>query len=69
VSHTGGPAALGLTLDDDRPIDMAGWAEASDGWFDLLPGESRTVRVRWADAPREDRRLRLHGWNVDVVVA
>ena len=41
---------------------------ASDGWFDLLPWESRTVDVRWADAPVEGRRLRLHGWNVDVAI-
>jgi beta-mannosidase len=69
ISHVRGPAALGLVLDDDRPIEDPGWAEASDGWFDLLPGESRTVRVRWVDGPPDGRRLRLHGWNVDVPVA
>jgi hypothetical protein len=68
LAHVGGPAALGLVIDDDRPIDEPGWAEASDGWFDLLPGESRTVEVRWADAPPGGRRLRLHGWNVDVAI-
>ena len=68
IAHEAGPAALGLVLDDDRPIEAPGWAEAADGWFDLLPGEATTVRVRWADAPRQGRRLRIHGWNVDVVV-
>jgi beta-mannosidase len=68
LAHVGGPAALGLVVDDDRPIDLPGWAEASDGWFELLPGESRTLDVRWADAPADGRRLRLHGWNVDVAI-
>jgi beta-mannosidase len=64
VSHRDGPAALGLRIEDDRPIDAPGWAEPSDGWVDLLPGETWTVDVRWADAPAIDRRLRLSGWNV-----
>jgi beta-mannosidase len=68
LAHVDGPAAIGLVVDDDRPIEMPGWAEAADGWFVLLPGERRTVDVRWAGAPEAGRRLRLHGWNVDVVV-
>jgi hypothetical protein len=68
LAHVGGPAALGLVVDDDRPIDLPGWAEASDGWFELLPGESRTLDGRWADAPAGGRRRRLHGWNVDVAI-
>ncbi len=68
LGHRGGPAAVGLMVDDDRPFAAPGWAEADDGWFDLLPGEVREMTVRWADAPADGRRLRVHGWNVDVVV-
>jgi beta-mannosidase len=68
LAHRGGPAAVGLVVDDDRPVEAPGWAEADDGWFVLLPGETHEVRVRWADAPADGRRLRVHGWNVDVVV-
>jgi len=66
--HTGGPAALGLTLSDDRPIEVPGWAEPDDGGFDLLPGEERRVAVPWADAPLHGRRLVIGGWNVDPIV-
>ena len=68
LAHRGGPAALGIAVDDDRPFAAPGWAEPHDGLVDLLPGERRTIGVRWADAPPAGRRLRVHGWNVDVVV-
>jgi beta-mannosidase len=64
ASHRGGPAALGLRVEDDRPIEAVGWAEPSDGGVDLLPGETWALDVRWADAPSDGRRLRLGGWNV-----
>jgi beta-mannosidase len=67
LGHAGGPAALGLVVTDDRPIAMPGWAEVADSGFDLLPGEERTVSVRWADAPSEGRRLVIGGWNVDPI--
>ena len=68
LGHRGGPAAVGLIGRRRRPFAAPGWAEADDGWFDLLPGEVREMTVRWADAPADGRRLRVHGWNVDVVV-
>lgn len=68
LTHRSGPAALGIVIDDDRPIDAPGWAEASDGAIDLLPGERRAVDVGWAGAPPHGRRLRVHGWNFDGVV-
>jgi len=71
LTHHGGPAALGVRLEDDRPIEAPGWAEVEDGGFDLLPGEVRTIGVSWAsDDGTVPRRLRLNGWNVgDAVVA
>ena len=67
VQHAEGPAAIGLTIADDRPIADPGWAEVEDGAFDLLPDEARTVRVVWAGAPAEGRRLSIGGWNVDPI--
>ncbi len=64
LRHAGGPAALGIVLEDDRPIETPGWAEASDSWFDLLPGETREIVVDWAGAPPAGRRLRVGAWNV-----
>ena len=64
VAHRAGPAAVGVVIADARPIEAPGWAEPDDGWFDLLPGESRTLTVRWADAPPEGRRLVLDAWNL-----
>jgi beta-mannosidase len=64
LSHRDGPAALGLTLEDDRPYQAAGWAVPDDNLFDLLPGESRTVTVTWRDADQAGRVLRLSGFNL-----
>jgi beta-mannosidase len=65
VRHAAGPAAIGIRIDDARPIEDAGWAEIQDGGFDLLPGEERSVRVGWAGAPVEGRQLMVSGWNVE----
>jgi beta-mannosidase len=64
VRHVAGPAALGLRIEDGRPIRDPGWAVVDDGWFDLLPGETRDVLVRWTHAGSSARALRLSGWNV-----
>jgi beta-mannosidase len=68
LCHVAGPAAIGIAIDDDRPIDVPGWAEPGDGGFELFPGERRTVVVRWAGAPVDGRRLRIHGWNIDPII-
>jgi beta-mannosidase len=68
LSHRDGPAAIGIAVEDDRPIAEAGWAEAEDGGFDMLPDEERVVAVEWHDAPADGRRLRVSAWNVDAVV-
>jgi hypothetical protein len=67
LTHRGGPAAAGVAGHDARPIDEPGWAELDDGAFDLLPGETRTIVARWADAPAEGRRLVVDGWNLAAV--
>jgi beta-mannosidase len=68
LRHGSGPAALDVVLADARDADDPGWPELDDNGFDLLPGEARAVRVRWADAPVAGRRLRLGAWNVAPVV-
>ena len=68
VEHVAGPAAIGVTIEDDRPIGEPGWAEVEDGGFDLLPGERADVVASWSDAPSDGRRLRLGAWNVEAVV-
>jgi beta-mannosidase len=68
LRHAGGPVAFGVLVADDRPVENAGWVEVEDGGFDLLPGETRSIRVRWADARAGGRSLRIEGWNVDEVV-
>ena len=64
IRHTTGPAAIGLFVEDARSIESAGWAELEDNGFDVLPGERRSVGLRWADAPDEGRCLRISGWNI-----
>jgi beta-mannosidase len=64
IAHREGPAALGLTVEDDRPIEAPGWAEVSENAFDLRPGEERTIVVSWPGAPSAGRRLRVSAWNV-----
>lgn len=65
LTHRGGPAALGLTIEDDRPYSEPGWAVFDDNGIDLLPGESRMVTVDWRDAPPAGRAIRMSGWNIE----
>ncbi|MEE4593644.1 sugar-binding domain-containing protein [Streptomyces sp. DSM 41524] len=64
LTHTGGPAALGLCLTDARPVTAPGWGTPDDSMLDLLPGESIRIPVTWRDAPPEGRALLLEGWNI-----
>ncbi|HET7474373.1 MAG TPA: glycoside hydrolase family 2 TIM barrel-domain containing protein [Candidatus Limnocylindrales bacterium] len=64
LAHRGGPAALGIRITDARPAGASGWAEPVDDGFDLLPGESRALAVRWPGVAAADRRLHVDAWNV-----
>ncbi|MCZ4602688.1 hypothetical protein O3S80_02620 [Streptomyces sp. Lzd4kr] len=64
LTHTGGPAALGLYLADARPYGVEGWAVFRDNMLDLLPGESVEVPVIWRDALLNGRSVLLEGWNI-----
>jgi beta-mannosidase len=67
LRHTGGPAALGVVLEDARPYDPPGWVVFSDNVIDLLPGETRAIDVAWIEAPEEGRAVLVDGWNVEAM--
>jgi beta-mannosidase len=52
-------AAVGIVLEDARPLGASGWAVFEDNVIDLLPGESRTIAVEGAE------ELLVGGWNVE----
>jgi beta-mannosidase len=58
LAHAGGPAALGIVIEDARPYDANGWVVFEDNVIDLLPGESRELEVTGGG------ELRVEGWNV-----
>jgi beta-mannosidase len=61
LTHVGGPAALGIVVEDARPVDEPGWVTFSDNVIDLLPGEERRIEVRGPVA-----ELLVEGWNARV---
>ncbi len=58
LRHTAGPAALGIVLEDARPYESPGWILFSDNAIDLLPGETRILRVE-GEGP-----LLVESWNL-----
>jgi beta-mannosidase len=60
LRHTGGPAALGIVLEDARPADAPGWVVLEDNVIDLLPGETRTIGVEGGGP------VLVEGWNVEA---
>jgi hypothetical protein len=58
LRHAGGPAALGIVIEDARPYHWEGWVVFEDNVIDLLPGESRELEVSGGG------ELRVGGWNV-----
>ena len=60
LRHLGGPAAIGIVLEDARPYDAPGWVIFEDNMMDLLPGETRTIAVEGAG------ELFVAGWNVEA---
>jgi hypothetical protein len=55
---TGDVAALGVVLEDARPIGSPGWVTFADNVLDLLPGEERRIDVH---GPAGD--ILAEGWN------
>lgn len=63
ITNTGVNAAVGVWLQDNRPIKAAGFLYVDDNHFTLLPDESRMVICQWQDVPTAERRLSAAGWN------
>jgi beta-mannosidase len=61
LRHLGGPAAIGMVVEDARRYEAPGWVVFSDNVIDLLPGESRTIEVHGAG------ELLVEGWNVEAL--
>ena len=58
LTHTAGPAAVGIVLEDARQYHADGWVTFSDNVLDLLPGETREIEL---GGPVGE--LRVEGWN------
>ena len=58
LRNVSGTAALGVVLEDARPLGSPGWVTFSDNVLDLLPGEERAIDV---SGPAGE--LRVEGWN------
>jgi beta-mannosidase len=61
VRNTGGMAALTVAVVDARPADAPGWLVAAGDPRPLLPGEERTLSVRWSHS--QPAPVRLESWN------
>ena len=61
LRHAGGPAAIGIVIEDARPYDAPGWIVLEDNVIDLLPGETRELAVE-GEGP-----LLVEGWNVEAL--
>ncbi|HEX6388047.1 MAG TPA: glycoside hydrolase family 2 TIM barrel-domain containing protein [Solirubrobacteraceae bacterium] len=65
LRNDGETLVAGLRVEDARPAAAHGWATPDADLLDLLPGESRTLTVRFDGVPPAERRLRIGGWNVE----
>lgn len=70
LTNTGAAPALNgkLTLVDDKGRRILP-AYYADNYVSLLPGEQRTVEIRYPAAPAAGARVALRGWNVKPAVA
>ena len=70
LANTGSVPALNgkLTLVDARGVRILP-AYYADNYVSLLPGERRTVEVRYPGGPSAGAKVELRGWNVTPAVA
>jgi beta-mannosidase len=66
-TNDGKTAAMFVWLEDARKWNAPGYAYFDDNYFCLLPDESRTVTVTWADVPVKERQLEISGWNTEHI--
>lgn len=65
IRHVDGPAVIGLCVLDPRPASAAGRLVAGGDSRPLLPGEERTLRLRWSGVAAGRRALRIEAWNLE----
>jgi beta-mannosidase len=63
VRNTGTVGVPSLRVADARPVDAPGWLIAGGDPRPLLPGEERTLELRWSGT-RGPVAARLEGWNL-----
>jgi beta-mannosidase len=63
VTNIGSQAAVGIWLQDNRPISADGYIYFEDNHFSLLPNETRAIVCHWQNIPQADRSLSLSAWN------
>ncbi len=72
LSNTGRRAALGVWLEDARPLDGSGYVYFDDNYLFLLPGETREVTAAWSGDPigprPGGRQIRVSGWNFEQLL-
>jgi len=68
LTNAGGAAAIRVRLEDDRELDgRTGYVFFEDNDFDLLPGETRTVRISFSGVPLKERAVVVQGWNTEAI--
>jgi beta-mannosidase len=68
LTNTGETAAMCVWLEDARDLNASGYSYFDDNYFCLLPQESRTVTVTWANVPAGARMLEVSAWNTETFV-
>ncbi len=68
LENTSDQTALWLWMEAEKPdLRAPGYAYFDDNFFCLLPGEQRTVRVKWSGVAEQNRAITLSGWNVSPI--
>ncbi|MDQ0889495.1 beta-mannosidase [Paenibacillus sp. V4I9] len=66
LTNVGTQAAFLVHLEDARPVTAEGYVYYTDNDFSLLPGESKSINVRWSSIPEADQELNISAWNSSV---
>jgi beta-mannosidase len=64
LTNTGEVSALGLWLEDGRPLAAPGYVFFDWNYFCLFPGETRRLVAEWQDVPEAERAIQVSGWNL-----
>lgn len=65
LTNTGDVAAPYVQLSPVKDPRKEAWANLSQNYFTLFPGEQQVVEVTWENLPEAERKLKLWAWNVE----